>query len=151
MNPWLEAARHYSSLDEAGRQQYWSSLTTEQQAALSAVLSTPKGQTAAEPTIARADQQVARPSVLATLSIGCAGFILGIVLTIALEVLAVAAGMQGAKSLISSATGSSGSTGSPSTPVIACDQYPEDSYEKRTCLDAYNRMVEQNTHPAEEP
>ncbi|HXO22419.1 MAG TPA: hypothetical protein VOA87_21060, partial [Thermoanaerobaculia bacterium] len=71
------------------------------------------------------------------------GFILGIVLTIALEALAVAAGVQG----ITSATRGGGSGGSPSTPVMACDQYPEDSYEKRTCLETYNRMVKQNTYP----
>jgi len=101
--------------------------------------------------MARAEQQVARPGVLATLSIGCTGFILGIVLTIALEALAVAAGLQGARSLLSPAIDRGGSDGAPSSPVIACSQYPEGTFEKRECLDTFHRMVEENTHPEEEP
>lgn len=88
---WIDAARAYDAMDERGRYAYWNQLTPEQQAALQEALAA----SAVQPTAAiAADPKTAgRRGFFGTFAIGCTGVILGVILTIAVEIAAIAKGV----------------------------------------------------------
>ena len=99
---WVDAARAYNSMDERGRHAYWNQLTPEQQAALTEALAAvapvaqPRTPTAAGPEAPR------RRGLFGTFAIGCTGVILGVILTIAFEIAAIARGIDVFSDLVSS-------------------------------------------------
>jgi hypothetical protein len=80
-DPWLAAARHYSQLSDPGRASYWNQLGPEQQAALTAAL-----QHMAIPTPAAPVALVKKGGLFSVATVGCLGFVLGAVLTVAVQV-----------------------------------------------------------------
>ena len=90
MSSWEEAARHYATLDQKGREAYWKQLTPEQQGEL--------GRWLQQAPAASATVEVAKPvsngsRAASGLFFGCAGFIVGVILTIGVQVAAVIAGI----------------------------------------------------------
>jgi hypothetical protein len=104
---WIDAARHYSSLSETARLEYWNRLTPEQRDLLTTALS------AQEPARARATRS--GRSFLGTMAIGCTGMILGSVLTVVVQVMLIREGM-------SALLGGSGNTSALSRSAPAAPQ-----------------------------
>jgi hypothetical protein len=103
---WMDAAHLYNSLDERGRAHYWSQLSPEQQELLRSALAAVAEQRAqvqvVEPSVVSMSPTPAAParrSLGGTLAIGCTGMLLGAVLTVAAEVVAVSAGIQAVSGL----------------------------------------------------
>ena len=88
-DPWLEAARHYSSLDDRGRSEYWVALDPTQQQALAGAIGRMQQQATAAPTIRKK-----KAGPLGLLASACVGFLLGAIVTVALEVVVVVAGIR---------------------------------------------------------
>ena len=81
-DPWLEAARHYSGLDEPNRASYWRLLSPEQQAALTSAL-----QRVAVPVPATPAAVAKKGGPLSVAAFGCLGLVLGVALTILLQIM----------------------------------------------------------------
>jgi hypothetical protein len=110
---WLTAARNYAQLPEPARAEYWGRLTPDQQNALREALAmtTPAAAVAntAVANTAVANAPVARPAASPApaksgcggpIAAGCAGVILGCILTIAAEVAIVMMGFQSVDGMI---------------------------------------------------
>jgi hypothetical protein len=89
---WIEACRAYSRMDDKGRQDYWNQLSPDQKTALGAALSE------GLPTEPVAFSLAPKNGCLKTAAMGCTGMILGALLTIAVELLAVAKGVNAVSS-----------------------------------------------------
>jgi hypothetical protein len=93
---WMDAARSYNSMNETERHAYWNQLTPEQQTALTealaavAVEAQPRAIAVASPM----SSEPRRRGPFGTFAIGCTGFVLGVILTVAVEVAAVAKGIS---------------------------------------------------------
>ena len=81
-DPWLEAARQYARLDNTGRASYWSQLDLEQQAALTSALQ----RIAVPASAAPVASERKGGGIFSIATVGCLGFVLGVVLTIAVQV-----------------------------------------------------------------
>src|SRR5215212_11584750 len=98
---WMDAASSYNSMNERERYAYWNQLTPEQQAALTEALAAVALE--AQPkTVAAVSPEPRRQR--STFTVGCAGVILGIILTLAVEFVAVAKGIGALGDIISSPT-----------------------------------------------
>ncbi len=86
-DPWLDAATHYSTLDERARHDYWQKLTTEQRVALTSALSS------SSPTPIQVPAR--RATVLQTLAVFSGSFFMGGVLVIVLQVMAIGSLVDG--------------------------------------------------------
>jgi hypothetical protein len=137
MDPWLEAAQHYASLDERGRHDYWQRLSAEQQAALTKALTSPElAATAAQaPVHASGPPPAKGGGILSTLATGCGGFVLGIILTIAIQVFAVMAGMRSFKSYVDR------SVAEEDANRLHCDP-PRDAKEAQDCYNSSESQIE---------
>jgi cytoskeletal protein RodZ len=109
----MDAARSYNSMGERERHAYWNQLTPEQQAALTEALAAvaleaqPKAVAAVNPEPRRRR---------GTFAVGCFGVILGVILTLAVEVVAVATGISALADIFSSPSSSPSSSTSQSVP-----------------------------------
>jgi hypothetical protein len=123
---WIDAARSYNSMNEQERHAYWNQLTPEQQTALTealaavAVEAQPRATAAAGP----ASSESQRRGPFGTFAIGCTGFLLGVILTVAVEVAAVAKGISAMGGLLSTP---SESTSPREEPQPTPDQTDQDS------------------------
>jgi hypothetical protein len=86
-DPWLQAARHYTRLDDPGRASYWNQLGPEQQAALTAAL-----QHLAVPAAPVAS--VKKGGLFGVATVGCLGLVLGVVLMVIVQVVLVVSGLR---------------------------------------------------------
>jgi hypothetical protein len=97
---WIEAARRYDTFDEPTRADYWSRLNPEQQNLLVQALATLTESQAAAASRVQTPVQLAvvgvpKPrSLFGRLAVGCGWMFLGGVLTVALEIVAVSAGIS---------------------------------------------------------
>ena len=113
---WIEAARRYGTFDERARADYWGRLNSEQQNLLMEALATLTAEWQAAANREQAPIQttvggVPKPrGLFGHLAIGCGWMFLGGVITVALEIAAVSAGI-GAISELFSGSSSSYSTG----------------------------------------
>ncbi|MCB1055597.1 MAG: hypothetical protein KDD11_08815 [Acidobacteria bacterium] len=99
MDTWSKAARHYSSLDEQGREDYWQQLTAEQQLALKEALADRQQmRTACAQSVGTIPKE--RVGALGTVVIGVAGFFLGIFLTVIVQIVAVRSGLEATQDYI---------------------------------------------------
>jgi len=89
---WIEAARNYNRMDDRARAEYWKQLTPEQQDTLRDALATFQPASVAGP--AGIEQAPARRGCASPLAVGCMGMILGCVITIGVEIIAVMMGVQ---------------------------------------------------------
>lgn len=85
---WLDAAHAYSRMSEADRVAYWNRLDSEQQGLLQLALAQRSASGSAPIKPAK------RSGCLRTGSIGCLGVIVGIVFTIAAEIILINAGVD---------------------------------------------------------
>lgn len=122
---WIEAARRYDTFDEPTRADYWSRLNPEQQNLLVQALATLTAESrAAAASRVQAPVQLAvvgvpKPrSLFGRLAIGCGWMFLGGVLTVALEIVAVSAGISAISEFfsVSSSSYSTLETPAPSSP-----------------------------------
>ncbi len=94
---WIDASRTYSALDESGRLDYWSRLTEDQRTALTQALAESSVTPIAPETSIAPATPIAAPlnsGCGKTGAIGCGGIVLGALLTIAIEVIAVYRGVD---------------------------------------------------------
>jgi hypothetical protein len=87
---WIEAAGVYTRLDERGRLHYWTQLSPEQQAALTAALNRQQP----EPTVASSPKPVRKGGIFGVAAVGCFGFVFGAVATIVVQVVLLIAGVR---------------------------------------------------------
>jgi hypothetical protein len=89
-DPWIAAAREYARLDERGRLDYWTHLSPEQQAALTAALNRREPQApAANP------EPVKKRGIFSVAVVGCLGYVFGAIGMIALQIVLLVAGIRG--------------------------------------------------------
>jgi hypothetical protein len=134
---WMDAARSYNSMNEEERHAYWNQLTPEQQAALTEALAAVASE--AQPrTIAAASPVSSEPRRRGgTFAFGCMGFILGVILTLAVEFAALAKGIGALKDVFSSPSGTVPRQEEPqSTPDQTPDRDQDDGGNDR--LDCRN-------------
>lgn len=108
---WLAAAQAYLRMDEPARAAYWSALSPEQRLVLTQTVETGR---------ANHGQQVApaKFGCMRTVTIGCAGMILGCILTIAGEIWAFKAGVDFVEQAFRDAgVGTAGSVNDPVDPM----------------------------------
>lgn len=91
---WREAAQAYNLLNESARAEYWRQLTPEQQEALRGALASLQAEAGALPVSPAWEPAPVRRGCGGPLAAGCLGLILGIVLTIGAEIVAVMMGVQ---------------------------------------------------------
>lgn len=102
---WIDAARSYNSMSEQERHAYWNRLTPEQQAALTEALAAVASEAQPKAMAAAGGPVSSEPRRRGgTFAVGCMGFILGVILTVAVEVAAVAKGISALGGLVSTPT-----------------------------------------------
>ena len=131
MGSWLDAARHYLSLDEGKRHEYWLGLDSKQQIALSEALDSLKSISDSKlPATDTKPQRAGKRGVKSFLATGCIGFALGVLLTVGIQISLVASGIGAVKDLI---------TNSLEPPVyepLQCNP-PRNAEERQACSDQY--------------
>jgi len=160
-NSWIEAARRYDTFDERTRADYWSRLNPEQQNLLVQALATLTAESrAAAASRVQAPVQTAvvgapRPrSLFGRLAIGCGWMFLGGVLTVALEIVAVSAGISAISSFFSVPCSSYSTleAPTPSSPDylnMDCSSLQSDSVQYLECTVTQKVWREQQEHNQE--
>jgi len=120
-DPWLQAARHYSRLDEPGQASYWNQLGPGQHAALTAAL-----QRLAVP--AAPVTPVKKGGLFSVATAGCLGLVLGVVLTVVIQIVLAVAGIRKfwPDLLLPSSVSTSRSSESPSDSAPALEYLASD-------------------------
>jgi hypothetical protein len=126
---WRDAAQAYNLLNESARAEYWRQLTPEQQEALRGALASLQAEAAASPASPTRQPAPARSGCGGPLAAGCLGVILGVVLTIGAEIVAVMMGAQAVGDAFNKVSrGSSwGSHSDRSQPKIPSTRETEDN------------------------